>query len=534
MRAFIDKMLAQIKETFGRMDRKIKRGLFTLSFLIIIFATIAVILLTQTRYEPLHNFDTLAQAEQAYVRLQSIGINARREGTRILVPSADREIAFAEMRDAIGSPRFDTSLMDAATGFGTTDVHARQMYARQLGDDIRVQIMQSPRISNALVIIQPGESSPFYTVGNLRPPQASVMLTLTDSGQLSQHEAQTIADLVMAAVHGISYENITIADTNLNTYRVGGGIEEFETVINSRDEMERMLELRTRASVEQVLSRVFLRDNVEVLVSVRLNFDRVREDIVEFSPPIAGEQQGLLRSSHEAWEISRRGLEAAGIPGTDSNNMGMGEYPWGELGDDELYRSSVLAHNYELNQVLRTIEYAEGRIESLTVSVLVNSKVHEEDMSQEIINLIAMGVDIPRENVNVESLPFAVDTSLAEHFAAWEEIETAMRRQELARVSIIAVVVLVIGILFFILGKKIVDAVKPPIPAFAQGGEIDYMADKDLETLEDARLAAELEAQRLIEINLQAKQRELESIEGFIEKDPAAVAHLLRNWLSDD
>ena len=528
----INRILTQIREAFVKMDKKRKRGLFIIAFLIVAFAIVGVVLLNQVTYVPINNFETVAQAEQAFARLQGIGVNARREGTRILVPEGDMEIAFTELRDSIGSPNFNTSIMDNASGFGVTDMHQRELYGRQLADDIRVAIMQSPRISNALVIIRQGQSSPFRTQNNLNQPIASVMVTLTDGGVLSQQEAQTIASIVSGAVQGITYENIQIVDSNLNQYKVGDANQDFETVLNSRAAMKNMLEQQVRLSIEQVLSRVFTTSNLEVLPAITLNFDKVSETEITFAPPIEGEMEGLVRSESIVWELSRTRGDASGIPGTDTNNMGMGEYPWGELGDDEEYKRSVSERNYELNETIKTIEREEGYIETMSVGILINSEVYSDDMYEDVIELISAGVDIPPERVSVVSMEFQVDTSFESEFEAWEQHEANLRQQDLIKQIILAVIAVTIAILAFMLGKSIVNAAKPPPLVPAEGAGIDLLVGGDED--EEARLAAELEAQRLEELDLQAKQTELSSIEGFIEKDPAAVAQLLRNWLTDD
>jgi flagellar M-ring protein FliF len=534
MRAFIDKLLTQIKDAFGRLDKKRKRSLFILASIVVIFAIVAVILLTQTTYVRLANFETVAQAEQIYARLQGLGIAARREGTLISVPDFAQEQAFAEVGDAIGTPRFDDSIMEGAAGFGISDQHQREIYARQLGDDIRVQILQSPRISNAFVIVRPGDTSPFRTATNLRAPSASVMLTTIDGMRLSQSEVEAIAGIIAASVQGITFENISIADSNLVQYRVGDASEDIEMVMSSRIAMQNMLEQYTRMSIEQVLARVFTRDNIEIMPSVTLNFDRVTEQIIEFNPPVAGELEGLIRSSSEIYEQQVARAGAMGIPGTDTNYMGLGEYPWGELGDDELYRRVVLERNFELNEMIRSIEYAEGTIEALTVSILVNSDAMEEDLSEEIIELVTMGVNIAPERISVVSMPFVEDPALLEQIAAWEAFEAAERTRELIRLIVTWGVILILGILLFLLGRSIIKALKTPPPVLADAAGVDIMIDGLDPELEAARLAEELEAQRIAEINLQARQPELDSIESFVEKDPATVAQLLRNWLTDE
>jgi flagellar M-ring protein FliF len=424
--------------------------------------------------------------------------------------------------------------MEGAAGFGVSDAHQREIYARQRGNDIRVLIMQSPRISDALAIVNLGETSPFRTAANIRQPSASVMLTTVDGQPLTSHEVDAIVGIVMNSIPGITTENISIADSNLVQYRVGDATEDIEMVMSSRIAMQSMLEQYTRMSIEQVLARVFTRDNIEITPSVTLNWDRVTEQIIEFNPPIAGELEGLIRSSSEIYEqqIARAG--AIGIPGTDTNYMGMGEYPMGELGDDELYRRVVLERNYELNEMIRTIEYAEGTIEELTISILINSDAMEEDLTEDIIDLVAMGVNIPPERISVVSMPFREDPNAEAMREAMEALQAAERQRDLIRLIVTWGVILILGILLFLLGKSIVSALKTPPPVLADAAGVDIMiGDLDPEE-EAARLAAEIEAQRIADINLQARQPELDSIESFVEKDPASVAQLLRNWLTDE
>jgi flagellar biosynthesis/type III secretory pathway M-ring protein FliF/YscJ len=130
-------------------------------------------------------------------------------------------------------------------------------------------------------------------------------------------------------------------------------------------------------------------------------------------------------------------------------------------------------------------------------------------------------------------MPFMEDETWSAEFQAWEEHEALMRQQDLIRWIIMGGIILVIAVLFFVLVKSVINAAKPPQPVPAEGAGLDYLIDDD-EMDSEARLAAEIEAQRLMDIELQAKQAELNSIEGFIDKDPASVAQLLRNWLTDD
>jgi len=91
-------------------------------------------------------------------------------------------------------------------------------------------------------------------------------------------------------------------------------------------------------------------------------------------------------------------------------------------------------------------------------------------------------------------------------------------------------VILLLGLAFITLVRTIVKTVKPPAepePVLADGVMgIDYIAGDDDEVTDISRFEEEVE--------LQTKSTGLEQIERFIDKDPVAVAQLLRNWLTDE
>jgi flagellar M-ring protein FliF len=250
---------------------------------------------------------------------------------------------------------------------------------------------------------------------------------------------------------------------------------------------------------------------------------------VEFTPPIPGEMDGIVRSASQIWETQRRAAGAEGIPGTDTNAMGTVEYPYGTLGDGELYARYLYERNYEMNELRTMIERAQGTIQYLSISVLINSENVEEDYSEAIRNLIAMGIGVAPMNIAVEHVPFYEDTSLADWWAAWDEYEEQLRRQALFQNILMWAVILLLGLAFISLIKTFIKAVKPPPepePALADGGMIDYLAD------DEEYMIDEMEHYEDIELN--TKSTGLEQIERFIDKDPSAVAQLLRNWLVDE
>jgi len=422
--------------------------------------------------------------------------------------------------------------MRVQVGFGVTDRHAQDINARQTASDIRTQVMQSDRITNALVVVKPGERSPFRSQLNTNQATASVMIGVRGGGSLTRSEAQTIADIVRTAIPGIEYENITISDQNLQTYRIGDDSLAPHEIFAQRELLETRLTNNLQEAVYSLLTPIFGLSNMRVQPRVILNFDVVSIEKIEFAPPVPGQLEGMLRSSESLRERSRRMLDAEGIPGTDSNNMGSIEYPWGTLDDRDMYMRNIDNHNYDINQTITLIQQQEGTIRQLSIGISINRDIEgiDEDFTAEVTDLVSKAIGASPNNISVQFLPFLYeDTSLQDMLADLEAYERAERNRALFNTILNAAVILLLGFMVMMLGRTIVRAVKPPpepepiLAAMGPEGIDMYVGDDEDDDTKEYE-----------DVELNQKSPGLEQIERFIEKDAASVAQLLRNWLSDD
>jgi len=360
------------------------------------------------------------------------------------------------------------------------------------------------------------------------------MLNVRGSAMLTDVEARGIADIVRGSIPGISYESIFITDDSLYTYVINEETVEPEIDLNSRIMLQNLLARQMQAQVEQLLTPIFGMRNIEAAVRVVLNFDRVVIESVVFDPPVPGELDGIARSSHDLWEAVRSTDIAEGIPGTDSNAMGTVEYPYGTLDDNDLYMRMIRERNYEINETRTLIEKEQGKIESIYIGVSINDKFIEDDYTAAILSLISKGMGVPVTNVEVLSAPFSYeDNSLKEMFDEMQRWEEITRQRQLLELIITWAVILLLGIALITLIGTIYKGTRPvpePQPVFADGGVgmYDYTVGDDYD---DEDIADEIEE---VEIDMHKKSSGLEQIERFIDKDPAAVAMLLRNWLTDE
>jgi len=535
MRETLLRMWMQIREWFAAMPRNRKIQLAVLTVVVVTLAIVVVSLLTRTNWVRLPISDSTS-APLVYEALREMGVPMQVDPANGAIRVPEERLGDVQMQlraqNLLGATDFTNEFLDSATGFGITDQHARQLYDRQRGEEIKVQLMQNAKIQNALVIINSGETSVFRIQTNTRQATASVMLTLaTGVDRLSRGEAQAIGEIVRGSVPGIAYENIAITDNFYNSYSVGEGSDDVEEILGQRRVQQDILIEQFQRQVHDLLSPVYGYNNIQVQPHVRLNWDNRVTERVQFEPPIPGEMEGIVRSMSELYEHSRRWMNAEGVPGTDTNNMGTVEYPWGPFDDEDQYRRAVIERNMEINETRDRIEYAMGTPEYISISVLINSDIEgiDEEYTEEVFNLVANAIGVSRGNISVEYLPFNfIDTTLADMYAEWEAQQQAARNRELLEMIIMYTVILLLGVMVILLVRTIVKALKPPPepePILAAAGPdgIDLLIGDD-ET-------GDMEYE---DVDLTQKSAGLEQIERFIDKDSASVAQLLRNWLSDD
>ncbi|MDR2600693.1 MAG: hypothetical protein LBC73_10530 [Oscillospiraceae bacterium] len=533
MRETIDRMMAQIREYLAKMPRKNKIQLAVVALLVISLASVMVYFLTRTNWVIVPNTGDPTTTSQIYMALYDMGIPVKAESGRVLVPEGRLEDAQMQLRNSgfLGTTFFEHEYLDAATGFGVTREFSARMFELDRAAQIRTQLVQNNRINNALVIVNIGETSPFRTQTNANPATVSAQLTLTGGGRLSQAEANAVGEIIKGGVPGLEYSNIHITDTEFNTYRVGDSSNDLDVIIDQRLQLQERIILQTRAAVEQLISPIFKMTNIRVQPYILLNFDKEITESITFEPPIAGETDGIVRSSEDVWENSRRRGDAEGIPGTDSNEMGAVEYPYGTLDDLDEYRRRVSGKNYELNETRRFIEHEQGTIREMSVGISINNAAEDLDIDESIIpqliDLVSKGIGVSPSEISIQLVPFVEDTTFADAQAAWEAAEAAARTQWIISQVLMYGTIVLLGIMVMLMIRIIARTIRPPpepeIALVAAGPDgVDYIIDDDTP-----------EKMELEEIEVGGKSAGLEQIERFIDKDAASVAQLLRNWLTD-
>jgi flagellar M-ring protein FliF len=431
--------------------------------------------------------------------------------TEILVPR--KEINRLRMQLASeGLPQNRFSLIDAfdGAGLGTTDMERRE----------RIRLSQEYAISQAIETIDGVE----YCHVNLYIPQDSIFALNKQENQssagiiiktlpgrsLSDRQIDGIVQFVSRSVKGLTKENISIIDQTGSELSVNTDSEQGRLL--TQMEMERSVQERLQGSIREFLETVYGKNNVDVRVNLRLDFDSQVTNIVRFEPPIPGETDGLVASMEQLEEHAVNGGRG-GVPGTDSNDQQVITYAETESQQSKYDKvSSVI--NYQLNQIKEEIVTAKGRVEDLSVAVLINSssigrELNEQDRD-DLADIVAAAAGIEPGLVQIRSMPF--DNSLTNQIAEGFERRQRFERMRLLTYIGLFVAIAIITAILIILRRKRPEA------------KIRSM----LKTMQAT-------GQDVEEINTSpAENATRKQVEKFIAKKPEMAAQLVKTWIREE
>lgn len=505
--------------------------LIVLGGLIIAIIIAVAVFLNQKTYTVLYSGMDASETGEVLSVLSEMGIDAKTEGEdTILVP--DGEVDEIRLKLAAqGYPSTgvnDYSIYSSASGLGTTDSEKQVYYKYQLQANLRTTIMQMEKVENAVVNLDLGEDSSFVLSDKEKPATASIMLTLMDGQTLSSDEVKAITELVASSVSGLDTENVRIVDSQMTLYSASD-----DTGVQTADShlaLQQSVQDQLQEQIVNLLGPVFGEDNVLAEVSAVLNFDNRQTQSVEYSTP-AGSTEGIVVSMKELVEAITNDPDGD-VTGIDANgNASQYLETLGES-DSAVYYDVSREVNYEVNQTTTQIEEAQGQIDSLSVSVILNSS-NIDDYADEVKNLVATAIGADTENITVEMLPFTA--SAAAQAAEEEAAQEALRyEQELARsqqgartLRLIIVVIASLIVVLFLFAIVRMFRPQPQVEAAGLGG-LDIMVG------DEAEMPGEDDASEAIkDLEIKEKDGNLSALEEYIGKNPESVANLLRNWLNE-
>jgi flagellar M-ring protein FliF len=302
------------------------------------------------------------------------------------------------------------------TNLGATDFAQQINYQRALQGELERTIGRFPQVESARVhLAQPKES---LFVSERREPTASVVLRLKKGEHLGQSQVNGIAHLVSSAVPRLKEENVSVVDTSgrvLNERDEPGN--DFESLTSAQLVYQRRLEDYYKQKIQSMLEDALGPDKAVARVSAEIDFDQVQINEDRFDPDLVA-----VRSEQKVEETATD-QKTGGIPGVKG---GLADKLQGNARQEEtglLTQKKQDITNYEISRTQRQVNGAIGKLQRLSVGVLVDGtyrqdgkdtvyapRTEEEIASLEQIVKAAIGFSVERgDDVSVVNVPFSVE-----------------------------------------------------------------------------------------------------------------------------
>jgi len=413
--------------------------------------------------------------------LEKRGTEYEIKGDAIFVPQDDRDsIRFALARD--GLPKQSVQgyeLLDSVNGFSVTSEMYNAAYWRAKEGELTRTILAVPGVESARVHIGASLRSGFAR----SEPAQTASVTLSTVHDLTTSQAQGIQYLVALAVSGLSPDEVAVIDLKKGIL-AGPGLDTAEQPGVQAESQETMLEQKILRLLEARVGP----GNARVSVSVDVSHERQRTSMVSFDPD---SRVVRTRTTGDVSESSG-GTSTGSL--TVSSNLPQSATPGGSQSNSTTKNSSESV-SYEINETRTETETLPGKIERISVAVLVNDQIlgldpaaadaaaasdqATADFRQLVVS--AIGLDLGRgDNLTVEFMPFqaAPETDLV---AAPGIMDQLMQRYLWSGVQILVlglvVIVLALGVVRPLLKQPKSAAIAAEDPALLGADGAPVAAD---------------------------------------------------------
>jgi len=472
-------------------------------------------------------------------------------GTALLVP-ADRVYDARLQLASQGLPRGGSvgfELMDNAR-FGASQFAEQINYQRGLEGELARSIEAMHTVQHARVHLAMPRQSLF--VRERQAPTASVLLNVYPGRSLSDAQVSAISWLVASSVPELTAENVSIVDQNGRL--LSAPLGEGRGMDADQMRFVREMEQRTVERILTILNPLVGPGNVHAQASADVDFAR-REETSEVYRPNQEPGQSAIRSQQTSDSTQRGVNPAQGVPGALSNQApanaqapianppapqpprpGQPQQPANAQQQQQQQTGTQTAAtnlnerrdattNYEVDRTISHIKQPVGNLKRLSVAVVVNyirdkdgepQALPPEELNK-LTNLVreAMGYSETRgDSLNLVNSQF---NDGPPPVPMWRDPEMIA----LFKTILAWLVGLVVALwLYRKVRRSVTEYLYPPV---------------DPEMAEAERIEAAREAQdvaRTKEVN--RYEDNLERARTMANKDPRAVAMVLRTWMSKD
>jgi len=306
---------------------------------------------------------------------QAIPYEIKSDGAIILVPK-DRTARLRMKLAEAGLPKgggVGYEIFDKSDALGATSFIQNINHLRALEGELARTIRGLDRVQSARVHLVLPER-PLFARERAEP---SASIVVNSRGRLETAQVRAIRHLVATAVNGLKPERVSIVDET-GQLLADGSLQDPAVGVGA-DERKINYERRLREQVEQIVSSVVGSGRARVQLNADFNFNRITQTSDRFDP-----EGRVVRSSQTREEQSQTnqpgdaqvsvGNELPGGQRTDEGNQ--------QRGDQNKKTEEIV--NYEISRTTKTEVTEAGRINRISVAVLVDGTYGKNDKGETV------------------------------------------------------------------------------------------------------------------------------------------------------
>ncbi|MFT7132124.1 MAG: flagellar M-ring protein FliF [Cyclobacteriaceae bacterium] len=506
-------------------------------------------------YKPLYSNLEISESNAIVKVLEQAGVNftVEPQSGMVLVPSSDlhtarMKVAAAEIMDSRAEGYL---LLDQEAKLGTSQFMETARYQRAIEGELARTISSLKNVRSARVLLAIPKQSVF--VRDRRQSSASVFIEMGAGYHLESNQVKAVMRLVANSVPEMAKDNVSIVDQHgnlLSEIQDNTGLGETEKQLQLVQKMEQDL----KSKISSMLAPVLGETRFNAQVSADVDFTWVEQTEEMFNPDLPS-----VRSEETLEEVQSVSSQG-GVPGALSNT------PPGDAAVPEVAGANgapaeapplknqrkQATRNYELDRTISHTKHQVGKLMRLTVAVVLDdmrsldAQTDEVTMTAWTPEAIDRLNQLVRDAVGFNSVRGDRVSVINTSFMPLDDmpvIEVEFWTEDwflnLVRQGLVAL--LVIFLAFFIL-RPVLNMLAGPsnherMRNMLAEDELDRLAEEELE--QEARGMEETVTLRggkdlALPGPGDSYSRQLDSIKGLVNENPARVAQVVKEWVSSE
>lgn len=440
--------------------------------------------------------------------------------------------------------------------FGVTQFQERLNFQRGLEGELTRSIQTLSGVQSARVHLALPNQNGFFR--EQQKPSASVVLSLYPGRNLERSQIAGIVHLVSSSVPEMSPKAVSVVDqtgallsgTQDNPDQAGLDAQQLQYI--------RQIESSYTQRIRDILEPVVGKDNFRAQVNADVDFAQTESTAEEYKPN-QGQAPAAVRSMQSSEQVGAGSAQPSGIPGAMSNQppvpatapINGASQPLQTAGAGATGGASrrEAVTNYEVDKTVRVTRNSTGNIKRINAAVVINhrtttdakGKTSTQAIPQEELDKLTalvqetIGFDQQRgDSVKVVNTPFQVVKDEPVDMPIWQRPEAVdiMRTLAVPAALTLAALIVVFGAI-----RPAIKAARPEPPVETEVTRLNAVVDDPNELPGEAELPPGMimgpDGKPVPALEAPLVDSRLESAKGLAKENPAAMATLIRSWMTE-